>query len=335
MKKLINNWTHIPGIHCGSVALRNVVTYYGLNLSEPMCFGLGSGLGFFYSTNEKMSPSKSVHLRGPGMEPNFISLIDKQVDWKVEENKERSSRMLRNFIDDDIPVLIQTDIFYLDYYNSSTHFPGHVVSVWGYDDETREFFLSDTGFRGLQPASYESLNRARSSKVQPYPLTNNWFEVFLEPPFPPLSELIPRAMLNNAKSMLEGRETSRGISSVNTIRLWAKELNDWYDSPDWQWTTRFAYQVIEKRGTGGGGFRLMYRDFLIEAQKITPFIKALRLVAKMDLIGTVWTEVAMILKRISDSEKDSQLMEQVSKKAMEVAELEEAFYSEIIERYNS
>ncbi|MFQ5787368.1 MAG: BtrH N-terminal domain-containing protein, partial [Thermodesulfobacteriota bacterium] len=61
---MINNWIHIPGIHCGSVALRNVVTYYGLNLSEPMCFGLGSGLGFFYSINEKMSPSKSIHLRG-------------------------------------------------------------------------------------------------------------------------------------------------------------------------------------------------------------------------------------------------------------------------------
>jgi hypothetical protein len=40
------------------------------------------------------------------------------------------------------------------------------------------------------------------------------------------------------------------------------ELAMWKDFNDWQWACRFAYQVIEKRGTGGGGFRLMYADFL-------------------------------------------------------------------------
>ncbi|MFQ5788364.1 MAG: BtrH N-terminal domain-containing protein, partial [Thermodesulfobacteriota bacterium] len=286
----------------------------------------------FYSINEKMSPSKSIHLRGPAMEPNFFSIIDKQTEWKFEDDNERSSRMLKNFINHDIPVLIQTDIFYLDYYNSSTHFPGHVVSVWGYDDESREFFLSDTGFSGLKSISYESLSKARSSQAQPYPLRNNWIEVVLEPPIPPLSELIPRAILNNAKSMLEGRKNSRGISSVNTIRLWAKQLKDWYVTPDWQWSTRFAYQVIEKRGTGGGGFRFMYRDFLIEAQEIIPVINELKLVEKMDLLGTKWSDISIILRRISDSEKDFQLFKQVSKKAEEIAELEETFYSEINDR---
>ncbi len=331
MKKIVNNWIHIPGLHCGSVALRNVVTYYGIKLSEPMCFGLGSGLGFFYSINEKMNPSKSIHLRGPGMEPNFFSLIDKQTEWKFEDDKERSFRILKNFIDRDIPVLIQTDIFYLDYYNSSTHFPGHVVSVWGYDDEAREFFLSDTGFSDLQPISYESLSKARSSQAQPYPLKNNWFEAFLEPPIPPLSELIPRAILNNAKSMLEGRETSRGISSLNTIRIWAEELKDWYVTPDWQWSARFAYQVIERRGTGGGGFRWIYRDFLLEAQDLTPSIRKLRLPEKMDRLGRRWSDISKLLKQISESKKDSQLFKQASNDAKEIAELEEEFYTEVID----
>ena len=33
---------------------------------------------------------------------------------------------------------------------------------------------------------------------------------------------------------------------------------------DWQWCARFNYQVIEKRGTGGGNFRAMYARFLAE-----------------------------------------------------------------------
>jgi hypothetical protein len=40
---------------------------------------------------------------------------------------------------------------------------------------------------------------------------------------------------------------------------WPDELEDW------QWCARFSYQVIERRGTGGGMFRLMYARFLEEA----------------------------------------------------------------------
>ena len=41
---------------------------------------------------------------------------------------------------------------------------------------------------------------------------------------------------------------------------------DWPEAADdWQWCARFRYQVIERRGTGGGNFRLMYSRFLEEA----------------------------------------------------------------------
>ena len=39
----------------------------------------------------------------------------------------------------------------------------------------------------------------------------------------------------------------------------AAEVGDWPEQiEDWQWCARFGYQVIERRGTGGGNFRLMY-----------------------------------------------------------------------------
>jgi hypothetical protein len=41
---------------------------------------------------------------------------------------------------------------------------------------------------------------------------------------------------------------------------------DWPEvAEDWQWCARFLYQVIERRGTGGGNFRKMYSRFLEEA----------------------------------------------------------------------
>ena len=332
MKKIINKWVHIPGLHCGSVALRDVVTYYGYNLSEAMCFGLGGGLGFFYTTDENMSPSKIIHLRGPGMEPNFFSLIDKPTSWKYESDENIAFEITKEWIDRDIPILIQTDIYYLDYYNSSTHFPGHVVSVWGYDDQTETVFLADTGFRGLQPITYENFKKGRTSKALPFPLDNNWFEVNLKKPILPLSEVIPEAIRRNAEFMIQGSRSLRGESGVKTIKLWSEELPSWADATDWSWCVRFAYQVIEKRGTGGGGFRWLYRDFLREAEEIIPALKEFKLSEKMNLIGNKWSEMSMLLKEISESEKNGNLFIKASEKAKELGDFEEEFYKMVLDK---
>ncbi len=39
---------HIAGRHCGSSAIRDLVDFHCITLSEAMCFGLGSGLGITY-----------------------------------------------------------------------------------------------------------------------------------------------------------------------------------------------------------------------------------------------------------------------------------------------
>lgn len=346
MTKVINNWVHIPGLHCGSTALRDVVTYYGYNFSEAMCFGLGGGLGFFYisgspttlplnryprSQGENMSPTRIIHLRGPGMEPNFFSLIDKPTSWKYEPNENKAFEIAKEWINRDVPVLIQTDIFYLDYYKSSTHFPGHIVSVWGYDDETKTVFLADTGFEGLQAVSYEDFKKGRASKALPFPLENNWFEVNLKKPILSPYEIIPEAIRRNAGFMIEGTKSARGESGVNMIKLWAEELPAWIDAPDWKWCARFAYQVIEKRGTGRGGFRWIYRDFLREAEEIVPALKGFKLSEKMDLIGRKWSEMSMLLKRISEGERDESLFNKASEMARELGGMEGEFYSRVIE----
>ena len=332
MEKIIKNWVHIPGLHCGSVALRDVITYYGYNLSEAMCFGLGGGLGFFYIKGENMSPSKIIHLRGPGMEPNFFSLIDKPTSWKYEPNEEKAFEIAKEWINEEVPILVQTDIFYLDYYKSSTHFPGHVVSVCGYDDKKELVFLADTGFEGLQSVTYENFKKGRTSKALPFPLDNNWFEVNLKKAIPPLYEIIPEGIRRNAQFMTRGARSLRGESGVKTIKLWAEELPSWAEALDWRWCVRFAYQVIEKRGTGGGGFRWLYRDFLREAEEIIPALKEFKLSEKMDLIGNNWSEMSTLLKEISESEKNSNLFIKASEKAKELGDLEEEFYKVVLDK---
>jgi hypothetical protein len=55
------------------------------------------------------------------------------------------------------------------------------------------------------------------------------------------------------------------FEGLPALRRFADEVGGWPEAaPDWQWCARFNYQVIERRGTGGGNFRAMYSRFLAE-----------------------------------------------------------------------
>jgi len=145
------------------------------------------------------------------MEINFLRSFGVDVtDWKYEDDNERASDDLREFIDMDVPVLIQADICYLEYFDSKTHFPGHIIAVCGYDDSESVFYVADNSFEDLQTVSFENMAKARSSKARPYPLSNNCVEVkFLEDGFD-AEEMILSAVRKNAQMMLEGRTTLVG-----------------------------------------------------------------------------------------------------------------------------
>ena len=67
-----------------------------------------------------------------------------------------------------------------------------------------------------------------------------------------------------ATAMLEPE--FREFSGLDAVRRFAEEAGSWPEvAEDWRWCARFGYQVIERRGTGGGAFRLMYSRFLEEA----------------------------------------------------------------------
>ncbi len=46
MKTLVNDYPHRTGEHCASTALRNILRFHGVEISEPIIMGLSNGLGF-------------------------------------------------------------------------------------------------------------------------------------------------------------------------------------------------------------------------------------------------------------------------------------------------
>ncbi len=314
---LVPGYSHLPGNHCGSTALRNLIAFEGVEISEEMAFGLGAGACFYYLTLPDASPTRWFNGRVARLEENFRELTGAALEMRTFADGEAAWAAARTEVDGGRPALLLTDLYYLDHYGRSAHFPGHAVVLAGYDE--RDALLSDTGFEELQRTRLENLSTARHSDHPAYPLQGHMFTVSGELDRERLLEAVPAAIQRAAREMLEPDWGE--LSGLPAVRKLAAEAGHWPElTDDWQWCARFGHQVIEKRGTGGGAFRLMYSRFLAQAGYAEAVLAA--------EASERWTELAFALKTASESETpEPALWSAVDSAAVACAEAEQRLWT--------
>jgi hypothetical protein len=318
----VPGYVHTPGHHCGSTALRNLLAFHGVEISEEMAFGLGAGACFYYVALEDASPSRWFNGRTARLEENFGELTGAALEMRTfEEGDGDAWEAARAEVDAGNPALLLTDLYYLDHYGNSAHFPGHAVVLAGYDDEVAH--LSDTGFEELQTTRLENLDRARHSSHPAYPLSGHMFTASGGVAPEQLRAAIPAAIERAANAMVEPE--FHEFSGLDAVRRLAEEAGSWPEATeDWQWCARFGYQVIERRGTGGGAFRLMYSRFLEEAGRPEAPLAA--------EAAARWTDLAEAFRTASESDApDPTLWREIDAAAHRVAEAEEQLWSSLAE----
>jgi hypothetical protein len=317
----VPGYTHTPGHHCGSTALRNLLAFHGIEISEEMAFGLGAGACFYYVALEEASPTRWFNGRTARLEENFAELTGAALELRTFEPGDGDAwESARAVVDEGQPVLLLTDLYYLDHYGNSAHFPGHAVVLAGYDDEFAH--LSDTAFEELQKTTrLEDLDKARHSQHPAYPLAGHMFTANGEIDGERLREAIPAAIERAAKAMVEPE--FREFSGLGAVERLAEEAGGWPEvTEDWKWCARFGYQVIERRGTGGGAFRLMYSRFLAEAERPEAPLAA-------DAAAR-WTDLATAFHAASERDNpDPALWHEVDAAAKRVAEAESRLWTNL------
>jgi Butirosin biosynthesis protein H, N-terminal/Domain of unknown function (DUF4872) len=259
---MVPGYRHVPGNHCGSTALRNLLGFHGIEMTEDMAFGLGAGACFYYVVLPDESPSRFTNGRVSNLEQQFVELTGFPLELVTDDDPDSSWQAAKAAVDAGRPALLLTDLYYLDHYGKSAHFPGHAVVLAGYDDEVA--YLSDTGFDELQTTGLEGLRRARHHGNPIFPLAGHMFHVPDGERLGDPAAAVPAAIARNAEQMIE--PALGEYQGLPALRRFAAEVGEWPSAADdWRWCARFNYQVIERRGTGGGNFRLMYSRFLEQA----------------------------------------------------------------------
>jgi hypothetical protein len=317
---MVPGYRHVAGNHCGSTALRNLLAFHGAELSEEMAFGLGAGACFYYVPLDGQSPSRFINGRASRLEEQFLELTGSGLEMRTFGDEDESWRAARDAADSGRPAILLTDLYYLDHYGNSAHFPGHAVVLAGYDDQVA--YLSDTAFEELQTTTLESLRRARHSDHPVFPLAGHLIEL---PPGQDVGDLdsaAAAAIERNARQMLE--PAMGEYEGLPALRRFAAEVGEWPEAlDDWQWCARFSYQVIERRGTGGGNFRLMYSRFLEEVAN--PHAALAHEAAER------WTALAASLLAASESDEPSpELWSPIADRAAAVLDSEERLWPALL-----
>lgn len=306
----IENFKPFSGQHCETTATGTLLLQIGIELSEPMLFGLGEGLGFIYWKMKTMDfPFLGGRVKPDLLTQNIVRNLNLELAAKETASPQKAWDSVKELLDRKQAVGLKMDCFHLEYFSNPFHFAGHYAAIYGYDEQNA--FLVDTKQQGsLVQTSLKSLALARSEKG-PMASKNMYYTIKETDQKFNLEKAILTAIRNNAAEYLNppiANISYKGILKAST------EIVKWFNtSKNIEGEFRQAALLMEKAGTGGALFRNLYRDFLKESYELLKLEQLKTGYEAFTEIAEIWTKVSQLFEKVSET-KDFQYVQETSDK---------------------
>lgn len=327
---MTEKFIHTPSAHCETGTVSNLLRSYGLEISEPMVFGLGSGMTFAYLKQIKINGLPLIAYRMPP------KMIIKLLSWRISglkfhyetfSNADKGMLALDEKLSQGNAVGLQTSVFFLPYFPQAMRFHFNAHNLVAYGKENNEYKISDPVFSHLVTATADDLKRARFSKgaLAPKGLMYYPSEV---PDSIDYDTVIAKSIRFMAK--MNGRWNPVPFSGVKGIRLLAKNIAR-FDKTDQHYAQLFMGHIVrmqEEIGTGGAGFRFIYAAFLQESANLLDSSFLHERSTEMTHIGDEWRDFAVLCARLSKKRK-GQKYSDAAKQLNKIADMELDFYQRL------
>lgn len=326
------NFTHHQAAHCENGVASNLLKDKGLNLSEPMIFGIGSGLYFVYLPFLKVNFAPGFSYRPmPGA---IFSKAAKRLGIKIKRQrfsspKEAQAALERN-LENKIPTGLQVGVFHLTYFPEEYkfHFNAHNLVVYGKEGD--RFLISDPVMNETTTLTEKELERVRYAKGVMAPKGHMYFPTDI-----PATLELEKAIVKGIKDTCNKMLAPVPIIGVKAIRWVARSIPKWADKKGAKTTNHYLGQLIrmqEEIGTGGGGFRYIYGAFLAEAADVLDKPELKELSREITDIGDLWRDFAVDIARVyKNRNSKSDIYNSLSQSMLHIADLEEAFFRKLRE----
>ncbi|HSX87142.1 MAG TPA: BtrH N-terminal domain-containing protein, partial [Pseudomonas sp.] len=160
------DFQHRQSAHCESGVMASLLTHAGLPMSEPMAFGLASGLAFAYLPIVKLSGMPLIAYRMPPK--HLIKTLSKRLGARLHSrtfgNPEQGRLALDAALDGGRLAGLQSSVFWLPYFPPEMRFHFNAHNLLAYGREGNEYLLSDPVFEAPVRCAAEDLQKARFAK---------------------------------------------------------------------------------------------------------------------------------------------------------------------------
>ncbi len=166
--QLVHNsrFSHHQSAHCENGVISNLMKHNGFNISEPMAFGIGSGLLFCYIPFLMVNHAPAFTYRAM---PGFIfKRFAKRVGIKIKREKFKDPAKAKARLDENLknnnPVGLQVGVYNLLYFPDEYrfHFNAHNLVVYGKENDT--YLISDPVMETVTTLTDKELEKVRFAK---------------------------------------------------------------------------------------------------------------------------------------------------------------------------
>lgn len=286
--------------HCESGVTMRLLREAGLEVSEPLAFGVGSGIFFTHVPFVKVTGHPLTAFRNaPGsLFKKACVRLGATYEARTFLSKARAARVLDALVGQGVKVGLRTNIYWLTYFPKQFrfNFNGHHIVVEGKRGDT--YAIHDPVVDTPMTCHEDLLERARFAPGILAP-RGYLFHVTRTSAKPDWGGACLAGLEETSKRMLE---IPIPIFGVKGIRLLARRLEGLPERRKDEEAIfddlAFVVRMQEEIGTGGAGFRYLFGAFLEEAAFHTG-LEALRVAAsRVTEAGDRWREFAVLVSRI-------------------------------------
>lgn len=291
------NFQHIQSAHCENGVTSNLLRFEGLNkITEPLAFGIGSGLFFIYIPFMKVNNGPAFSYRTmPGL---IFKRTCKSLGVEVTRKKFSSPEQAQLYLDDCLkagqPVGCQVGVYFLTYFPKEYrfHFNAHNIVVFGKEDDN--YLISDPVMENPTVLSSYELQRVRFAKGALAPKGQLYYpKIKTEITDNQIRFAITNGIKRNVRDMLH---IPGGIAGVSGIKYTARKIVRWREKLGIKTAGLYLAQLVrmqEEIGTGGGGFRFIYAAFLQQAYQFHKKEELLQISEQFTKSGDLWRSAAI------------------------------------------
>lgn len=298
------DFKHYQHAHCESGVTANLLRHEGLDISEPLAFGIGAGIFFAHIPFVKVSGTPGSTFRTwPGA---IFKRVAERLDIDMHTQKFRSPDAAMKALDEVLaagkPVGMLSSVYYLPYLPEAFrfHFNAHNLLIYG--KEGNEYLVSDPVMEESARVAYEDLAKARFAKGTPEPKGFMYY-VKSAPSELAYEKAIKAGIKQTCFFMLSPPLPWFGNKAVFLLSRQIKKYPRKLTPRKAQLYLGNIIRMQEEIGTGGAGFRFLYAAFLQEAGELMGRDDLKAFSTELTGIGDDWRNFAYSAARVMKDRK--------------------------------